>query len=68
MASGSSYANRWHWLVYLISFALIVCLCRGGFNGFCGGAGYEPIILTVDKVADIHHVVRKRVCLWMCSD
>lgn len=27
----------------------------GGFSGFSGSDGYEPIELTVDKVADIHH-------------
>jgi len=28
---------------------------RGGFTGFTGQAGYEPVELTLDSVADIHH-------------
>ena len=29
--------------------------CRGGFNGFMGTKGYEPLSLTLDTVSDIHH-------------
>jgi hypothetical protein len=30
-------------------------LCRGGFSGFAETSGYEPIELTLEAVADIHH-------------
>ncbi len=29
--------------------------CRGGFSGFSGNPGYDPITLSIDTVADIHH-------------
>lgn len=28
---------------------------KGGFNGFHGKVGYEPVMLTLDNVADCHH-------------
>jgi 6-phosphofructokinase 1 len=30
-------------------------ICSGGFTGFSGKPGYEPIELTLEAVADIHH-------------
>ena len=30
---------------------------RGGYNGFSGKPGYEPVRLTVESVVDIHHQV-----------
>jgi 6-phosphofructokinase 1 len=30
---------------------------KGGFNGFSGTKGYEPVLLTLDAVADCHHQV-----------
>lgn len=43
-----------HALVHLYDVDKIFGI-RGGFNGFLGIKGYEPIILTVDNVADCHH-------------
>ena len=34
---------------------------RGGFSGFSESDGYEPIQLTVERVADIHHSGGKSV-------
>lgn len=40
----------------------------GGFSGFSGSDGYEPIELTVDKVADIHHSGGKsRRSIMLCD-
>lgn len=34
---------------------MLLLYSRGGFTGFSGQAGYEPIELTLETVADIHH-------------
>jgi 6-phosphofructokinase 1 len=36
-------------------FCINVISRRGGFNGFLGNPGYEPILLDIETVADIHH-------------
>ena len=56
--------------ILIIHYFLILyfAVCRGGFSGFSETSGYEPIELTLDKVADIHHSGgNKQVmsCLWI---
>ena len=38
-------------------------LRRGGFSGFAETSGYEPIELTLETVADIHHSGGNEQCL-----
>jgi 6-phosphofructokinase 1 len=43
-----------HALVYLYEVDSILGI-KGGYNGFSGKPGYEPIPLTIATVADCHH-------------
>jgi len=43
-----------HSLFYLYHVEAVVGI-RGGFNGFLGKEGFEPVELTLESVADIHH-------------
>eukprot|EP01036_Dinobryon_divergens_P022498 gene22498-30759_t len=43
-----------HGLEYLYGVERILGI-KGGYNGFSGIPGYEPVRLTAESVADIHH-------------
>ena len=45
-------------------------ILSGGFSGFSESDGYEPILLTVERVADIHHsggnMVKSCLAYFLC--
>ena len=54
----------------LLSQKIKTVIFSGGFSGFSESDGYEPILLTVERVADIHHsggnTVKIRLICFLC--
>ena len=48
-------------LLHILTFWSYSTAFRGGFSGFAETPGYEPIELTLEKVADIHHSGGKKL-------